>query len=339
MKTYHYLLLLLLLTIGAVFAMRSRNNQTTQAADTRFAFKDTADITRIHILDRDGRKANLVRQANGKWRVNDRVNARQDAVNILLSTIYKVFVIKPVPNTALENALNSCENPAKTVEIYTDNPDQAAQRYYIGAPAPNKMGTYMLLDGSERPYIVGIPAFEGYLLPRYFTHEEQWRDRTVFNYAPDQVAWIKADYHNTPQHSFLLTVKDNAKNEYSIEPLDPKYKRIGNPQAMAIDSLLWSLGNKEIEAYANDYPKLDSLEKAQPICHYTVAGKDGTQHTAIIFLAPITRRAKQQSDGRGNLLQFDNERYFAFVNEGKDLAIMQRYVFDNVLKTYGDLVK
>lgn len=339
MKTYYYPALLLLLAVAAFFAMRSRSNQTMQAADTQFAFKDTAAISKIRILDRDGRTATIVRQTNNKWRVNDRVTARKDGIDNLLSVIYKVFVIKPVPNSAYENALKSCTNPAKTVEIYTDNPNQVAHKYYIGAAAPNQSGTYMLLDGSQRPHIVGIPAFEGYLLQNYFTPEEQWRSRTVFDYAPDQVAWIKADYKTEPQQSFLLTVNDNAKNDYTIEPLDPKFKSKGIIQGASVDSLLWSLSNKEIESYANDYPKLDSLEKAQPYCRYTVAGKDGQTHTMIIFLAPITRRAKQQADSNGKPLQFDNERYFAFVNQGRDLAIMQRYVFDNVLKKYSDLVK
>lgn len=339
MKTYHYLAILVLLAIAAFFAVRSRNPQTLDAADTQFAWKDTAAITKIFIRDRDGRTATLARQSKDTWTVNGGSKARQDGIATLLSTIYKVFVVKPVPNTAYDNVMESFKNPAKTIEIYTNNPNKVARKYDIGAAVPNKGGTYMLLDGSQQPYIVSIPAFEGYLLPHYFTQLEQWRSRTVFDYQPDQVAWIKADYHAQPEHSFLLRVNNNAKNDYTISPLDPKYDLKGSPRGTAIDSLLWSLSNKEVETYLNDYPKLDSLEKAQPYCHYTVSGKDGSTHTMIVFLAPITRRAKQQSDGKGKLIQFDNERYFAFVNEGKDLAMIQRYVFDNILKKYGDLVK
>ncbi len=338
MKRYHYLLLLLVLALGAAWLALSRNSQTLSAADTRFALKDTAAITKIFIRDRDGRTATLQREAIGKWLVNGTGEARHDGIDNLLSTIYKVFVVKPVARAAYDNVMSSFKDPAKTVEIYTHNANKPARKYHI-CPAPNK-ATYMLLDGSTEPYLVGVPAFEGSLLQRYFTHAEQWHNRTVFDYAPDQVAWIKADYRLNPEKSFLLHVQDNAKNEYTITTLDPKYARAtAQPNRLAIDSLLWSLKDKAVESYVNDYPKLDSLEKAKPYCHYSIGGKDGSTHTMIVFLAPITRRAKQQSDGKGNLLQFDNERYFAFVQQGKALAIIQRYVFDEVLKSYADLVE
>ncbi|MCC7224614.1 MAG: hypothetical protein IT273_12875 [Chitinophagales bacterium] len=339
MKNYRYFLLLLILALGAVWLIARRGSQTMSAADTRFAFKDTAAITKIFIRDRDGRTATLTREAGGTWRANGNSNARPDGIANLLNTIYKVFVVKPVPRTAYDNVMESFRNPAKTVEIYTTDPQKPAHKYAI-CPAPQKVGTYMLLDGSQEPFVVGVPAFEGSLIQRYITHAEQWRSRSVLDYQPDQVAWIKADYRLQPEHSFMLRVNDNAKNDYTIEPLSAQYARPNaRSRAMAIDSLLWSLHDKSVETYVNDYPQLDSLEKATPYCHYTVGGKDGSRQTLIVFLAPITRRAKQQSDGKGNLLQYDNERYFAFVNEGKSLAIIQRYVFDNALKKYSDLVE
>jgi hypothetical protein len=49
---------------------------------------------------------------------------------------------------------------------------------------------------------------------------------------------------------------------------------------------------------------------------------------------PTTERTKTQYDPMGNKVQFDSDKFIALVNEGKDYALIQYYVFGKYFKRY-----
>lgn len=339
MKPFHYIAILLVLLSMVFFAIKGRKNQTLDSSETGFALPDTNDITQIKIIDQDTRKVSLNRQSSTQWQVNGKYPARPDAVSNLLYTIAKLQIIRPVPNSSLQNVMEEFKNPPKTVEIYlNDKHDVPAKKYFLGSPPPNLNGTTALMNNAARPYVIGIPTVQGHLLSRYFTREEVWRDRDIFNYNANDIATVRVDYTKEPQHSFELIRSKNG--EIAVEPLYAQYKKSqAQIKQAAIDSLLQRLGNTQAESFENAYPNLDSLENAMPYCRLTVKTQQGETNQIVIMYAPVNPHTKQQSDNSGKPMDYDSDRYLAFIHQGKDLALIQRYVFTPLLRKYDDLVQ
>lgn len=334
-RNYSYILALLLLGFLAFWAIKNgKNIKTLGNAETAFAFKDTADIQQIKITDRETRKVLLQKQLDGKWRVNEQYAARKDGIAQLLKTLYKLQVVSPSAHAAKAKVLEALKNPLRTVEIFTDNPQEPARTIYIGSSGPDGKGNYALIKGQDNPYVVSLPAFEGQITPVFFTQEMTWRDRTVFDYTADQIGSVRMDYTQMPQYSF--EIRNMGSGRYNIAPLNEAYKMDATPNVDEIAKYMNAFGNKQSEAFLNDYPQLDSLEKATPYCRLTVKTKDGQSNQVIIFTAPVTARSKAQSDAAGRPMKYDIDRYFAFINEGHDLVIIQTFVFGQLFKKYSD---
>lgn len=335
-KNLLYLITLLILAGLAFWATKTgKNLQTTSKSETAFAFKDTAAIQQIRITDRDTRKVLLQKQPNGSWVVNEKqYPARKDGIAQLLKAIGKLQVLSPAAYAAQPKIMESLKNPSKTVEIFTDNLQQPAHKFYIGPSGPEGNGNYALIEGRQRPYIITIPAFEGQIIPIFFTQEMTWRDRTIFNYTANQITAVKIDYTQAPAHSF--EIKNNGNNQYSIAPLNETYKVETPSNTQKIEEYLNLFVNRQAEAFMNDYPNLDSLEKATPYCRLTLTTKDGNSNQIVIFTAPVTPRTKLQSSADGKPMKYDIDRYFAFINQGHDLTIIQTFIFGPLFKKYTD---
>ena len=119
------------------------------------------------------------KKEKGNWWVNGKFRARQHSVDLILKTIKKIKVKHPVAVTGIEYRLSKIASKHKKVEIYTGD-GNLEKVYYIGGSTKDHQGTYMLLetpeDGrSDIPYVCHLPGFHGYLTPRFFTTEEDWR--------------------------------------------------------------------------------------------------------------------------------------------------------------------
>jgi hypothetical protein len=65
-----------------------------------------------------------------------------------------------------------------------------------------------------------------------------------------------------------------------------------------------------------------------------ITDKSNKENTLTIYNMPTTERTKTQYDPMGNKVQFDSDKFIALVNEGKDYALIQYYVFGKYFKRY-----
>ena len=334
-RTTLYILILFVLSLLAYFAINSRQSTTVNTEETAFAFEDTTAISKIHITDRNKRTATLYRQNSSTWTVNDRYYARPDAINTLLKTIKGVRIKSPVAKTAYDNVMKSFQNPIKTVEIYTDNVNSPAKKYYIGGTTNNKRGTHMLLDGFDMPYVTDILGVDGNLVIRYFSGEEEWRDRKVFSYQPNEIKSIEVAYPTVPQQSFRL---DTQEGTFAVTPLDASAQMSDKAQLNqeVCEEYVQQFKQVFLEAFENDYLAKDSVKASIPFCVITVTNTQNQQRAMVIHYMPVNQRSKAQIDEKGRAIPFDSDRYFAFLNNGKDFVIIQQYVFGEILKNYKD---
>lgn len=334
MKRHRIAVILVILMGSLTFWFVLNKGQGTISAEMKdFAVKDTAAINKIFLADKNGRTITLERGGDGKWTLNGKYGVRMDALQTLLATIARVDVKEPVGKKAIDNVKKRLAAKAVKCEIYQDG--KLAKAYYVGTETQNLKGTYMIMidketmEAVERPFVTYIPGFEGYLTTRYFTEEKGWRDRTIYEYNPNDIKSVRMEIPYNPALSYELTVKGN--NDYEIKTLADN-KVVVNIDPIAVKQYLSYFQILTFESFEVDLKdaQIDSVKKAQPINILTVTDKNGKVNK-VKFYARYPKKDVYGKDGK--LLKFDEERMDALMNNGIDFVMVQFYMFGKVMPT------
>jgi len=325
-------IVLVILMGSLTFWFITNNRKGTLSADMKnFAVKDTASITKIFLADKNGRTLTLEKNDKGKWTVNGKYGVRMDALETLLETIMRLDVKEPVGKKAHDNVMKRLAAKAVKCEIYQNG--ELTKAYYVGTETQKMTGTFMIMididnmETMERPFITYIPGFEGYLTTRYFTEEKGWRDRTIYQYNPNDIKSVRMEVPYNTSFGYELTVKGN--NDYEIKMLADN-KIISNVDPIAVKQYLSYFQILTFESFEVDLKQnqIDSVLKSQPINILTVTDKDGKTNKVKFY----ARKPKKDVFGKdGLLLKFDEERMDALMNNGIDFVMVQFYMFGKVM--------
>lgn len=328
-----YLILLLFLAATAYFLVFKQESGSMNRADMAFAVKDTASITKIEILSRTKKTLTLEKQAAGKWRVNQFYKASPELVSSLLETIKQVSVTFPVGEGAYKSVMKQFDKPTKIVKIYTDSQTEVFKEYAIGSTTSTGTGLFMLLKDSQQPYVVNIKGLDGNIMSRFSNQLEAWRDRLIFNYTADDIAKIEASYELNPERSFTLSAENNAYTIISPSKKIAENQRLNKPVAA---TYLNSFKRLYSEAYENDYPYIDSIRTSKAYCRLKITDKNGKTKQLNVHHRDVNKRTKKQVDVNGVAMDYDSDRYFAFIEGRDDMFLIQEYVFGKVFKGFDD---
>jgi hypothetical protein len=335
-KNLIYLFVFLLLCLAAWLILR-RGSSTLKGELKDFAIEDTASIDRIILADKEGKKVTLERISSNRWKVNGSFEANQGKINTLLGTMKNVQVKSPVPAKDLQSVIIDMATRHTLVKIFQKG--QLIKTYFVGIQTVDQLGTYMLMEHSKVPFIMHIPGFNGYLNGRYFTSARDWKTRRVFDWPPQQIDYVKVEYPGDPAASFVLS---NENGRPAIVPLAAEDKSAGVPDSQMMKYYLSAFHNIMYEGYdqANDPKKADSVSRIQPYCIMELRTKDGQKSRIRIHFKGVDERTMQQFNEKTlERLKVDPERYLAFLNDEKELIVIQDYVFANLFRKYQDFFK
>jgi len=242
----------------------------------------------------------------------------------------------PIGIKARENILKDLAARGIKVEIYTGD-EEAEKTYYVGGPTPDNSGTYMALekDGNfSDPFITCLPGFNGYLTTRYIMLDYKWRTTVIFNSPYSKISSLKMEYFQKPDDSFEITRNENAPadgRQGAIILKSLKYNTaLSNFDSMAVKEYLTNYGNVHFEAFEKMKAETrDSILASPKFFRITLTDVNGKTNTVTAY--PI--KAKPGAVNlKGEPVEFDEDRMYAQINDEPDLALIQYYTFDNLLK-------
>ena len=313
-KQFFYLSIIL--TMAALIWVLSNDEKSTITLENNFAISDTASISKIFIADRNGITITLNRN-NNNWLINNKYLVRKDAIETILSTISQIKIQRPVSKNAFDNVVKNLATTGVKIEIYTNN-ETPIKTYTIGSSTSNHLGTYMFLAGSEMPFVVHIPSFNGFLSPRYGIQgnkisENDWRTTNIFSLKSEKISRITVNHILFPEKSFTLvtnsmTLLNNFGNEVNF-----------NQEKVL--QLLDSFNKLNCESYKDDKDKIEFAT----LNHELIVNND-TLRTYLIGSDLV--KSKEEN--------FTVKRMFATLNNG-ELMLIQDYVFNKVLITIDQL--
>lgn len=334
-------LTIVIVIIGVLFFI-NRRYTTLDDTESGFAIDDTSTVTRIFMADMNNRTVELTREATGKWTLNDEMPAHNYNVIMLLRTMKDLTVRYPVPLAARDNVIRRLATISRKVEIYQEQyainlfnriklfpREKLTRTYYVGDATQDNMGTYMLMEGAEQPYVVFLPSLRGFIYPRYSTDVDDWRDHTIFKTPLQDFRSVKIEFLEEPDESFVVEA-DNEGNLTLTTLFDMQEKPYDTLRMLQFvtafkDIRFESMLNNKLEP-----SYIDSLASG-PVAHIlTLRETDGDE-----FVVRTFRKGgiSELYDEEGAALEpFDLDRLYAFINDDKDFVLIQYFVFDKVLR-------
>jgi hypothetical protein len=327
-QTLVYILILVALGTGVWYIFFRNDSDIFTAKDAAFTIKDTAAIGKIFLADNTNQTVLLERTPNG-WKLNNKYKALPSAVNLLLFTLNKQVAQRPVPEQAHNDVVRRLANSNK-VEVY-DRSGNRMRIFYVGTETPGFTGTYMIMEGGSRPYVVQIPGFEGYLTPRYMPIERFWRDRMVFDIDAKDISRVSVQYMLEPLNSFTVT-NTTGKPQVTVDPaLMMEGKPVNERRA---NSFLTFFKNVNSESVASGLQGVrESISKVPKLCVIDVAGKNGYRQHADIYFMPKNKRSKNNgAPVTDTASKYNSDRFYAVINNKEDTVAVQIQVFEKFFR-------
>ena len=329
-------IIVILLAAIAISLVLSDKNSTIWGEDTNFAVKDTANIVKIYMVDKNNRSIVFDRTDKG-WMLNENLKAHKQNVNMLLKTIKSLDVKYPVPQKSFNTVVKLLAGSSVKVEIYKNdyyiNIGQLqlfpyvkkARVYYVGAATMDNMGSYMIMEGAERPYVVTMPGFRGFVSARFTTNEQDWQSHAIFRIPYKDIKEIKVERVFDPQSSFQIRKLEKG---YEIMALQSR-QIIPVYDTVALFTFLDGFKNVNFEALIGDITdhKRDSLLNSTPVHIINITETNGEKHELKTFKMIPT---DNQEEIYGFKPEYDLDRMYAWY-EGRMLMV-QYFTFDKLTR-------
>lgn len=322
--------LVLLGVAGWLITEDSSNGTITREgkASYDFSIKDTAEVDKIIIQDKTPSKVVLTRSKDG-WLVDNDFRARKEAIRTLLLTLSRMEMRNFIEDKMQQTVIKRMAVYGKEVEVYKNG--KLFKVFYIGTESQDEMATYMMLKGSDQPFAVSIPGFNGFLSSRFFTQASLWRSRDVITINPRNIREVEMIYTDSAYASFKIT-RYSADSLYVTRIQDGQI--INKLNAVNTNLFLSAFRNLKYEGAIiptdKIYHKRDSLLANIPVFKLKITDNDGknTELCGYHIKAPL-----ESYDPDVALKEYDPDRMHGFINN-EQMVLIQYYGLRHVLKGY-----
>ncbi len=325
--------ILVVFLAGVFIYFQSNENQVSSENERDFAIKNINEIDKIFLASKDGVTITLTKTED-HWLVNNQFIARQDRIETLLNTAAKVQTKNRISKKKVERVIKNLSANHIKAEFYIG--EQLHKSYFVGGETQEGDGTYMLLIDPEtllnasQPFVTSLRGFQGYLTPRYEPLIDNWRDLKIFHFPKNRIKSVEMQYIDAPQNSFKIEIEDKQyvvkQNGKNIEAKSENIKLyLLNFKTIAAERLVPQTGlGKDI---------MRRLQATSPYFKLTVVDLSGKSNTVIGY-----RRNAEigETNAMGIPIKYDPDRFYGMCFGGKELTILQYYVFDPLLKTVND---
>ncbi|GAB5538670.1 MAG: hypothetical protein Salg2KO_07730 [Salibacteraceae bacterium] len=315
--------LLIILGIVTVVMVMNNSASTVRSELSNFALESPEEVTKIILKDQNGEQVILDKQDN-HWTVNGDYKARPDAIKILLNTMTDLSIKSPVSQNAMQTIFKNIIAQHILVTVYAGSGDPVKE-YYVGGSNQLHTGTNMMMKGSSRPFVMHIEGFHGFLTPRYFTNELEWRARDVFELSPEEIEYVGVSYSNTPEKNFMISKTSNGDREVRYGERDqvlPGY------DTLMLNAYLNNYKMVHYESYEETKSEqyIDSVKQSVPEFIINLRA-NGQEQMVKGYLKPLP----DGYDLEGNPVKHDQDRLYITVND-QDLFVAQYAIFDKLTK-------
>ncbi len=320
-----FLLFLVLAGITWMVLNKKDEGENISKIDQAFTLASVDQIHKIFIADRSGNAPTELERSGKEWIYNGKYRAAKPTVGLLLDAIKRMRVKHLVPEAALENVTLGMASEGILVQLF-DQSGKKIKGFYIGGMTNDERGTFMAVEGQEKPYVMHIPSWEGNLRQRFSIRGSDWRDPTIIRKKVEEIQYVSLEYPKQKNQSFVLQKEGE---NYTVEPLFPTTPKITTGLKRGIiESYLVNFRSLGVESFENENKKTGAYTSMVPFCIVRLKDVQGNEQEIKFHpLYPKGEDGEIVADGK------EIERYFAATSEG-DVVLVQHLVFQKIFWGY-----
>lgn len=323
MKNLKLLFVLIVLIVIAGIYFFSNSKGSLNLRNASFAVESLDIITKIKISNGD--KNLILKKEFDHWKVNNKYRATDRSIENFMMAINRIDVLAPVSKVEKEQVALILKSDGVLVEVFKKN--RTLKKYYVSKPEMNNSKTYMMMYKSSEPFVVRIPSFKGLVADLFIIDENFWRDKTIFNYSPQNIKNIVVEYPENTSKSFrVINYNDGA---FAIQNLSNKtfVENFNVDKVARYFTYFQRIVFEEVVENLNQ-TMVDSVLQTKPFNIITVENIHGNTNKIAIYRKP----PEKEYDEFGQKAQFDYDRAYATFNNNNELIIIQYYIFDPLFK-------
>jgi hypothetical protein len=304
-----------------------------------FTTPEIGELTRIVLKDRAANVLELSK-VDSSWFVNGKLPVNPVALNDILFALEFMYADYPVPANAVSNVMTQMIKNSTKVSLYKNNESTPYKVFYVGGPNHQQDGTYMLMEingeAAEKPYVVNLPGFRGYVTYRFSTLKSPWVSAAFTKYLPDEIQSFEIEYfQEDKENSFLLSRENKG---YSVQTASAKYENEAVNTVLA-EQIFGAFSSLNFENYYDSIPKQDSILQNLHFLDLKLVLKNGVKHHLSVYFKPVPTNQNPLLDKEGNMLSIDNSLLYAFNHDSKTFFGIQYYTFDKLFIKSSDILK
>ncbi|HUR29836.1 MAG TPA: hypothetical protein VMZ69_00320 [Saprospiraceae bacterium] len=314
------LIVILVLVSGIAFYIwKTKKDPSTnfERTESNFQIEDVNSIARIIITNKEGVRSDLKREGD-HWTINDEHRVRQTNIDHLLKGIQRQKLEHIPTRAASEGVISSMAVNGIHVEIF-DNAGNKMLGYYVGGVTPDELGTFFLKEGSNQPYSLADPGWDGSMRVRYALRPVDWRDVRFWIEDNEKIDTLKVNYPKEHQHSFIIS--KNGSN-YDVRPLFSTTVRKENVNTTKVESYFTSLSKLACVNYLSDSPEKDSILQSVPFMEMEMIYPEKKSY--LRFFSKPSPRAEGSTAIPSYFIDYS----------GKDFMIAQHEVVKGAFRSY-----
>lgn len=320
-KYWFYLIIVAFLTVLVIFFNEYKKGTTLGKRDSGFSITRIDKISEI-IITGDHGKVNLASE-QGKWIANSNFEADKKAVDLILKTLERLRVKGPAPSAIRNELLEKLKNESVRIDVYKGRRCKTFYLYSEGKYSP----TYMIIQGSDKPFIAEVIGFEGHVASLFALNESHFRTNILFNYKPYNIAEVFVKHKEDQKGSFILNkIQGEEFNVYNYS----SGKRKENINDSLVIRYLANFYYTPYErlATAEERVLTDSLKKSE--ADYIIRVTDFDGEINEVFFHKIIKGNKEGSDTP----DYDIFRLYALINDKSEMIVVPYHSVDLLLRTY-----
>lgn len=357
-KTNKILTIIFCVVVAIALIIIALNKIDKNNKDKVFSIENPDKINKIFLADK-GNHTVLLEKKGALWIVNNQYYAVDELVRNMLMVVKRLQIREPVSQSAHNNTITLLATGSTKVELYGDGyainflgiklfPRQTlVNSFYVGTSTKDNLGTYMIKENSNRPYVVYIPGYRGSVSPYFSTDINSWRAHFIFNYRIPQVTSYQYVDNEHPEESYTITNIDSRHFNINTYPDNKQIKAFDTTKVV---DLMSSFANLRYEWVVNDNalkPQVDSIIKTTPAHVLTLTDKNGIQTFVKTYRIPLQNVNPKEYPNDW----FDKDRLYAFIKVpspfkdengntkyDEDFVIVQYFTFDTILRSLSMLV-
>jgi Domain of unknown function (DUF4340) len=346
MKKNKLILIIAAVLVLVALALIFTNTTSTLRGDhSEFSLDDTSNVVRIYMADNEGKSVSIEKTSPGEWSLNTEFEASEPMVASLLKTMSDLEIMRPVSKKEHNAVVKRMAANSKKVEIYQIVPrinvfgwfslfphEKLNKTFYVGGSTKDNLGTYMLMENSNRPYVCFVPSLRGYVSPKFSTIEDDWRDHQVFEHRMQDIKSIDMDFVQDPVQSYRVENLDNLNLNLISKSNGQILSRYDTLRLLSFITSFEDIRYEAILSNALDPAYIDSVVHTEP--KYVIRIVDVDNDTTLVTL--YSKKGfkyiyDEYTDGP-IMESVDIDRLYATLNGGRDFVLAQYFVLDKILK-------